>query len=102
MLLKKDSSIETVPMHDKRYLLARQLCLWFCRDLVAFNNSNKDGMNDFFRWAKIISKDEDLPDKSTLAGTALNDIYCVVYSIVQDILKSNLPNVGCVIRFLER
>lgn len=93
MLLNKDSTISTAPKHDKRYLLARQLCLWFCRDLVAFNNSNKVGMNDFCHWAKIIGFDESLPDKSTLAGTALNDIYSVVYERVQAILKSRLPNV---------
>lgn len=93
MLLNKDSTIATVPHQDKKYLLARQMCLWFCRDLVAFNNSKKDGMNNSCRWAKIIGPTEDLPDKSTLSGTALNDIYCVVYGKVQEILKSKLPNV---------
>ncbi|KAJ6642307.1 E3 SUMO-protein ligase ZBED1, partial [Pseudolycoriella hygida] len=43
MLLNTASTISTVPKCDKRYLLARQLCLWFCRDLIPFSNSNKDG-----------------------------------------------------------
>lgn len=93
MLLNKESTIDNVPKHDKRYLLARQLCLWFCRDLVSFQNTKKPGMNEFFRWAKIINQDETLPDSSTLAGTALNDVYSVVHQKVKLILKSNLPNV---------
>lgn len=94
MLLNTNSTISTVPKCDKRYLLARQLCLWFCRDLIPFNNSNKDGMNDFFRWAKVIDRDENLPDRKSLANAALNDIYSVVYGKVQEIVRaSNVPNV---------
>lgn len=92
MLLTK-ATIATVPKKDQRYLLARQLCLWFCRDLIAFNNSNKAGLNDFCRCSKIIKFDESLPDKSTLAGSALNDIHAVVNEKVQIVLKSSLPNV---------
>lgn len=93
MLLNKEASIANVAKRDKRYLLARQLCLWFCRDLVPFNNSRKPGMNEFFRWANIIDNTEFLPDSSTLAGTALNDVYSVVYNLVQSICKTELPNV---------
>lgn len=94
MLLNTNSTLSTVPKCDKRYLLARQLCLWFCRDLIPFNNSNKDGMNDFFRCTKDIDRDENLPDKKSLANAALNDIYSVVYGKVQEIVRtSNVPNV---------
>lgn len=93
MLLNKNSTISIAPKNDKRYLLARQMCLWFCRDLIPFNNSNKPGLNDFCRWAKIINFEESLPDKSTLAGSALNDIHEVVYKKTQTIMKSSLPNV---------
>ncbi|KAJ6639275.1 E3 SUMO-protein ligase ZBED1, partial [Pseudolycoriella hygida] len=94
MLLNTASTISTVPKCDKRYLLARQLCLCFCRDLIPFSNSNKDGMNDFFRWAKVINQDENLPDRKSLANAALNDIYSVVYVKVQEIVRaSHVPNV---------
>ena len=93
MLGNSNSTIVNVPIIDKRYLLARQMCLWFCRDLVPFNNSNKNGMNDFFRWAKVINESESLPNSTTLSRDALNDIYSVVYKKAQDFVKLSLPNV---------
>lgn len=51
-----------------RYILARQMCLWFCRDLISFYEANKDGIRDFFVWAGIIKADENVPDRKTLAS----------------------------------
>lgn len=79
------------PISEKRFILARQMCLWFCRDLVQFNAANKDGLHDFALYAKLIKEDEKLPDRTTLADTALNDIYNALKVYIKKFVESSLP-----------
>lgn len=75
-----------------RYILARQMCLWFCRDLISFYEANKDGIRDFFVWAGIIKADENVPDRKTLANAALNDIYTALLKLIHKYVESAVPN----------
>lgn len=64
---KETSSLQALVPIDRRYILARQMCLWFCRDLISFNEANKVGIHDFCLWSSIIKVGEKLPDRTTLA-----------------------------------
>lgn len=75
-----------------RYILARQMCLWFCRDLIPFYEANKVGIHDFFVWAGIIKADENVPDRKTLANAALNDIYTALLKLIHKYVESAVPN----------
>lgn len=86
-----EAAVISHPLTDKRFILARQMCLWFCRDLLAFNTANKDGIHDFFLYAGLIKKNENLPDRTTLADTALNDVYYGLMSYIMKFVQS-LPN----------
>lgn len=82
----------TSTSNSRRYILARQICLWFCRDFISFNEVSKPGIRDFCLWAGIIKPNEELPDRKTLAGSALNDIYTSLYNFVHKFAQSKLPN----------
>lgn len=88
----KESAQLSNSTHDRRFLLARQLCLWFCRDLLSFNEVGKPGIHDFFVWAGVIKKDEKLPDRTTLANAALNDVYSSLSNHIHQFVKSKLPS----------
>lgn len=85
------SNVEVERSQKDRFVLARQMCLWFCRDLVAFNIANKAGFHDFAVFAKMIKENEKLPDRTTLANTALNDIYSAVKGYITKFVKTSLP-----------
>lgn len=93
MLSNPSSSLTTTPSNDKRFLLARQLALWFCIDLQSFKTANKDGFIGFSKWAGIIKSDEKMPDRNTLSHAALNDIYSVIYKNVSTMVATSLPKV---------
>lgn len=93
MLSNSSSSFATTAVKDKRLLLARQMALWFCRDLKDFNTANKDGFTEFAKWIGIIKPEEKLPDRNTISRAALDDIYAVAYKNVSSTLKDSLPNV---------
>lgn len=88
---KETSSLQALVLIDRRYILARQMCLWFCRDLISFNEANKVGIHDFCLWSSIIKVGEKLPDRTTLAETALNDIYSSLLAYIKRFVESNLP-----------
>lgn len=64
------------------------MCLWFCRDLLAFNTANKEGIHDFFVYAGLIKPNEKCPDRTTLADTVLNDIYKALKVYIKTFVQS--------------
>lgn len=76
---------------SRRYILARQICLWFCRDFIPYNEVSKPGIRDFCLWAGVINSNEELPERKTLAGPPLNDIYTSLYNFVHKFVESKLP-----------
>lgn len=93
MLMKvgKSSSAVNPSTTDSRFILARQLCLWFCRDLLPFNTASKSGIHDFSVYAGIISSKDKLPDRTTISDTALNDVYDALKALIKKFVRSNLP-----------
>lgn len=93
MLVKvgTDSSVVNGSISDARFILARQLCLWFCRDLLPFNTASKIGMHDFSVYAGVIKSNEKLPDRTTISDTALNDVYYTLKGFTKKFVRTNLP-----------
>lgn len=71
----KNNSATNRSTTDTRFILARQLCLWICRDLLSFSIVSNDGFHDFAVYAGLIKSNEKLPDRTTISDTALNDVY---------------------------
>lgn len=85
--LKKYSSkneADRVFQQRSAHEVTRDMVIWFCRDLLAFENSAKVGFADFF---KVNAPTIHIPSPQTLAGTALEDIYQSVKLAVQEMLS---------------
>src|SRR6218665_3460917 len=65
--------------------LNRDIVLWFCKDLIAFEAVSKDGMKDFFH--KVLPQIE-LPSPTTLSSLALDDVYVAVRSHVKSLMQN--------------
>lgn len=77
-----------------KWFLARDLALWFCRSLMPFNSVSYNSL--LFKKHSVIGSTEDLPSRTTIAGTALNDIYesCLVH--VKDTILLDASNCGAI------
>lgn len=93
MAIGKENSVSVVhpSTTETRFILARQICLLFCRDLIQFNAISKEGIHDFSVYAGLIKLNEKLPDRTTIADTALNDIYNALKAYIKKFVKSTLP-----------
>jgi len=76
----KKYSDEKASTSATKHEVTRDIVIWFCRDLLAFENVGKDGLRDFF---KINVPAVQLPAPVTLGGTALEDVYQAVRSSVR-------------------
>jgi len=101
ILLNTDSKVQTLMGYIKKYSdegsvtgpsgpscsssheVTRDVVIWFCRDLLAFENVGKEGLLDFFR---VNAPSIHLPSAVTLAGTALEDVYQAIRREVRNIL----------------
>jgi hypothetical protein len=79
------SSITATSDHE----VARDVALWFCRDLMPFEAIGKNGLVGFF--AKNVPHLH-LPKSNTLANTSLDDVYQAISSAV----KQKLANVNSI------
>lgn len=69
--------------------VTRDMVIWFCRDLLAFENAAKAGFLDFF---KLNAPSLHVPSPITLGGTALED----TYQAVRNALKAKIGDVNSV------
>ncbi|KAL3225741.1 hypothetical protein MRX96_049149 [Rhipicephalus microplus] len=60
---------------SRKNLLARDLVLLIARDLLPFNLVNGEGLQDFFMKYGVIKELQELPDRTTLSRSALDDVY---------------------------
>ncbi|KAH8029089.1 hypothetical protein HPB51_022653 [Rhipicephalus microplus] len=60
---------------SRKNLLARNLVLLIARDLLPFNMVNGEGLQDFFMKYGVIKELQELPDRTTLSRSALDDVY---------------------------
>nr|XP_037270495.1 E3 SUMO-protein ligase ZBED1-like [Rhipicephalus microplus] len=60
---------------SRKNLLARDLVLLIARDLLPFNLVNGEGLQDFFIKYGVIKELQELPDRTTLSRSALDDVY---------------------------
>ncbi|XP_031639538.1 zinc finger BED domain-containing protein DAYSLEEPER-like [Contarinia nasturtii] len=68
----------------EKFIFARRLLVWFCRDLLPFNVVSKPGFLDFFK--SLNRKGDDIPSRTTISNMALDDMF----SILKKKLISNL------------
>lgn len=60
---------------DKKFVLARRLIIWFCRDLMPFSTVENNGFSDFW---KSLQFDIKLPTRQNVSNNALDDMYTVL------------------------
>ncbi|KAK3911576.1 Transposable element Hobo transposase, partial [Frankliniella fusca] len=68
---------------QRRWLLARDLALWYCRSLIPFDFCDDIGTNDFMKKYNVIGPNEVLPSRVTVSGTALRDVYNTMFAFVK-------------------
>ncbi|XP_045768236.1 zinc finger BED domain-containing protein 4-like [Maniola jurtina] len=86
-LSRPTTSAPSSSKSQNKWMLARDLCLWLCRSLTAFDTVSNEGFKDFLIKYNVIYKIEDLPSRTTVSREALSDIYdCMLAHIKQDIL----------------
>lgn len=71
----------------KKWLLTRDILLWFCRDNLPFEKVKAPGFADFARKRKLSTDEIDLPHPTTLSTTALFDVYDAMMNVVRDYIK---------------
>jgi hypothetical protein len=81
-----------VNKNDKKFLLARELTIWVCLDLLPFTMVEKDGFVNFFLRRKIVSSRSDIPHPTTLANAALDDIYTHSKNMTNVSLSAETPH----------
>lgn len=64
---------------DEKFILARQLVIWFCRDLLPFCTVENHGFSNFW---KSLNNSTKLPTRANVSVNALDDVY--------NMLKQNL------------
>lgn len=89
------SSIKTkTTSTENKFRLAREMALWFSRDLLAFQTAEKSGFQDFCMHYNIWKPGESLPSSRTLLQYALSDVYHWVLATVKKQLES-APSTIC-------
>lgn len=59
----------------KKKELSDSITLWFCRDLIPFHETEKEGLKDFLKFHNVIQSLSDVPCSSTLSRSSLTRIY---------------------------
>lgn len=68
------------------FMFFRQIVLWFCRDLLPLCTVEKKGFNDFFQY---LNKTQELPSRSTVSISALDDLYlCCKNKLIEKLSNS--------------
>lgn len=73
---------------DEKWKLGREICLWFCRDLLPFHTVAKNGFQNFCCQYGITNSSRSLPDEQTIGSAALNDVYNLTLGKVKAALSS--------------
>ena len=76
-----DAGVGSCSFHE----LNRDILIWFCRDLLAFDLVEREGFKSFFM--KVMPQLH-IPSPDTLASTALEDVYQAIRGAVKTKLES--------------
>ncbi|XP_037514219.1 E3 SUMO-protein ligase ZBED1-like [Rhipicephalus sanguineus] len=68
---------------SRKTLLAKDLVILIARDLLPFNLVNGEGLQDFFMKYGVIKELQQLPDRTTLSRSALDDVYRAMHGQVK-------------------
>ncbi|KAJ6635096.1 hypothetical protein Bhyg_03865 [Pseudolycoriella hygida] len=72
----------------KHSLLARRLVLLCARSLISYESVTSEGFSDFFKSYGIVA-DLDVPHRTTLTRTALEDVYRDSIPLVKGVIRSS-------------
>lgn len=87
---KNDKSSTLAGAKDEKFVLARRLIVWFCRDLLPFSTVENDGFKDF--WNSLNFNNTKLPTRPNVSNNALDDMYKVLKERLIMNLKSSAGN----------
>lgn len=87
---KNDKSSTLAGAKDEKFVLARRLIVWFCRDLLPFSTVENDGFKDF--WNSLNFNNTQLPTRPNVSNNALDDMYKVLKERLIMNLKSSAGN----------
>ena len=73
--------------NDKKWVIARQLALMCCKDLLPFDIVDKPGFVKFLIQNNAVKQEGDLPDATTLSHSALNTVYDEIVTAVKDVIN---------------
>lgn len=71
-----------------KWKLGRDIVLWLCKDLLPFSTVEKSGFQDFLMKYNVIQSTEDLPLRSTLSRSALDDVYNTILPYVKELISN--------------
>lgn len=92
---KKDANICSGNSNEK-FVFARRLLIWLCRDLLPFNIVEKRGFLDFFN--SMNRKNADIPSRTSISNMALDDMYTCLKARLVGYLKETQ---GILIKFCK-
>lgn len=71
---------------DAKFILARRIIVWFCRDLLPFSTVENEGFRDFWTSLKFGTS---LPSRPNVSTNALDDIHNVLKErLILDLKRS--------------
>lgn len=70
-------------LYDEKFILARRIALWHCRDLLPYSCVENIGFKDFWKSLPLHTKLE-LPTRQTVSISALDDMYgCLKTELIE-------------------
>nr|CAI5851446.1 unnamed protein product [Callosobruchus analis] len=83
-----------VTPQKRKWLLARDLALWFARSLIPFDTVNDEAMIDFLKKYNVIVSETDLPSRQNIAREGLEDVYSGMLSYVKNYIAKHNSRFG--------
>lgn len=74
LVKEKEKPLKMTGATDDKFILARRLIIWFCRDLIPLSSVENEGFKDF--WHSVDSNTK-LPTRQNISNNALDDVYKV-------------------------
>lgn len=89
IFLTNEKPLSLTKSKDEKFILARRLVVWFCRDLLPFSTVENEGFHDF--WDSL-KRGTSLPTRANISNNALDDMYKVLKERLILDLKSSSGN----------
>lgn len=99
IFLQQKNPSSSATNKDEKFILARRLLIWFCRDLLPFCTVENDGFAHFW---KSLNIDIKLPTRQNVSINALDDMHNVIKEHLIANLKNSSGKFGMVLSSIYR